>query len=461
MSFFKKIASVFSVFLLLFGASIVPADALTTRQERELGDKLLEAVHAHYDVINDPLINDYIDSLGEKLTRELPPQPFEFSYHVIREDKFNAFAGPGGNIFIFSGLIEAMDTENELAAIMAHEIAHVTAGHIPDMIERSQRTGYASMAGMIAGILVGLGGAPSAGAAISLGSIAAGQTMMLSYSREHELQADFLGLKTLEDAGYHEYGMLSALKRIRSREWFGEDEIPTYLKTHPAAAERMAMLGGTMTADPAALKNTYAFDRARMRIMALYGNRGNALNRLSRMARADPENPAIQYGLGLVLAEGGNPEKGISHLETAASLKPDDPHITIALGKAFFLAGDNTKAIETLKAIDDIQQYGPEGMIVLGRTRMSEGDNREVVETFKKLLDHYPNDRQALFFLGQSLGQQGDLAEAHYFLGRYHKAERNFENARFHFDRALSKARDPEKKADIEKRMDALDPDQE
>ena len=100
-------------------------------------------------------------------------------------------------------------------------------------------------------------------------------------------------------------------------------------------------------------------------------------------------------------------------------------------------------------------------MIVLGRTRMSEGDNREAVETFKKLLDHYPNDKQALFFLGQSLGQQGNLAEAHYFLGRYHKAERNFENARFHFDRALSKARDPEKKADIEKRMDALDPDQE
>ena len=194
MSFFKKTISLLLTVLLFLSTVVVsPLDALTTREEKALAEEFLKAVYAHYTVIDDPVVNQYINELGGKLTRNVPRQPFGFRFHVIQEDTFNAFAGPGGNIFIFSGLIEAMSTENELAAIMAHEIAHVTLRHIPEMIERSKRTGFATMAGVIAGILVGLGGAPTAGTALSMGSLAAGQTISLAYSRENELQADFFG----------------------------------------------------------------------------------------------------------------------------------------------------------------------------------------------------------------------------------------------------------------------------
>ncbi len=458
MSFFKKSLAALSAFFLLCTAVAPPADALTIREERQLADEFLKAVYSYYDVIDDHVVNDYINAMGERLTRDIPGEPFPFKFHVIREDTFNAFAGPGGNIFIFSGLVEALDTENELAAIMAHEIAHVTGRHVPDMISRSKKTSIASMAGVIAGILVGLGGAPAAGAALSVGSMAAGQTMMLAYSRENELQADFFGRRYLTDAEFHEYGALSALKTIRSREWFGEDEIPTYLRTHPASAERMAMLGSTIPEEPAALINTYAYERTRMRIIALYGRRGNALDRLSRMDQSNPDNPAIQYGLGLAYAEGGNPQKAIDHLKKAASLKPDDPIIAIALGRAYFLAGQNQKAVKTLETIENIEQYGPEGIFSMGRVQMSKGDNKGAIETFKKLLDHYPDDRQTLLFLGQSLGQEGNIGEAHYFLGRFHKAQGNLENARFHFNRALSEIDDSGIKAEIEDRLREISP---
>ncbi len=450
MSFFKKTIAALAALLIFFASATPQSEALSIREERELADEFLKAVYAYYDIVDDHVINDYVTSLGEKLIRGVPRQPFEFRFHVIREDTFNAFAGPGGNIFIFSGLVEALDTENELAAIMAHEIAHVTGRHVPEMIARSKKTSFASMAGVIAGILIGLGGAPAAGAALSLGSMAAGQTMMLAYSRENELQADFLGLRYLTDAGYHEYGMLSALKKIRSREWFGEDEVPTYLKTHPAAAERMAMLGNTIPEAPEKLKNTYEYDRMRARTMALYGKRGNNLERLSRMAATRPDDPAVQYGLGLAYAEGGNPEKAVFHLKQAAALKTGDDIITVALGRAFFLAGENQAAADALSRIENLAQYGPEGLRTMGRVQMAEGNTRDAVKTFKTLLDHYPGDRQTLLFLGQSLGQENRIGEAHYYLGKFHKAKGDLENARFHFNRALADIQDPDQKAEIE-----------
>jgi beta-barrel assembly-enhancing protease len=457
MSFFKKTVSLFSVFLFICVSTAAPLRALTISEERELADKFVEAVHDYFDVIDDQPLNDYINSLGKRLTQKVPPQPFALKFRVIRADTFNAFAGPGGNIFIFSGLIEAMENENELAAIMAHEIAHVTARHIPDIIERSKRTSFTSMAGVIAGILVGLGGAPAAGTALSLGSIAAGQTMMLSYSRENELQADYLSIRYLEDAGFHEYGMLSALKKMRSREWFGEQEIPTYLKTHPAVGERMAMLGNSLQNETPELKDSYEFKRTRARVMALYGKRTNSLNRLSRMVHDNPEDPSSLYGYGLAIAEGGNPEKAIPHLEKSVSIKPDDPNIAVALGRVYFLAGDNQKALDTLKGIDNIHQYGPDGLFTVGRVQSSQGDNRSAIITFETLLSHYPNHGQTLFFMGQSQGQEGNFAKAHYYLGRFHKQQGNLGNARFHFDRALSEARDEETREEIQSLIKDVD----
>ena len=457
MPIFKKAIAIVSAILVFSTAGAPFADALSIREERELADEFISAVYEYYDVIDDPVVNSYINQIGNKLTGNIPPQPFGIRFHIIREDTFNAFAGPGGNIFIFSGLIEALETENELAAIMAHEIAHVTLRHVQDMVERSKRTSFASMAGLVAGILVGLGGAPAAGTALSMGSMAAGQTMMLSYSRENELQADFFGLKYLSDAGYHEYGMLSALRTIRSREWFGEDEIPTYLRTHPGAAERMSILGSKFSEKDPEVVNTYEYDRMRMRTIALYGKRSGALDRLERLVGNRPEDPGAHYGYGLALANGGNPEKGVLYLQNAVSLKPDDPVIAVALGQAHHLAGDNEKALAVLQDIDDIERYGTDGIFTLGRILMEMEDYAEAIRSFEKLLERYPRHRESLFFLGQSLGRIGELGEAHFTLGRYHRMRGSLETASFHFDRALSETRDPEKQEEIRQRIRDLD----
>ena len=107
-----------------------------------------------------------------------------------------------------------MDEEEELAGILGHEIAHVYCRHISQKIERSKKIGMATLAGIAAGILMGLGGAGEAGSAVTMGSMAGGQSAELSYSRENEIQADQNGLKFITEAGYSVSGLLKILKKI-------------------------------------------------------------------------------------------------------------------------------------------------------------------------------------------------------------------------------------------------------
>lgn len=459
MSYFKPATAVISVLFFLAGvvAPPPPAAALTVKEEKEMADEFLNTVFEYYDVIEDPMINDYIRELGKKLTRSVPPQALDFHFYVIREDKFNAFAGPGGHIFVFSGLIEAMENENELAAILTHEMAHVSARHISDMIEKSKKTSMTTLAGVIAGILIGLGGASAAGSALTIGSVAAGQTMTLAYSRENEMQADRLGRKYLTGAGYDLYGLLSVLKKIRAREWFGEKQIPTYMKTHPATTDRLIRIENTLEEKRRhEVQNSYAFERVRARIMALYGTDSDTLSRLEEMAENAPENPAAQYGYGLGLAERGKPEAAISQLETASALRPDDAYIAIALGRAHFLAGHYDKAAEIFTHIQNLKQYGPEGMLHLGRVEMARGHFKAAAAIFADLLAAHPDHEDAFYFLGRNFGEMGQLGNAHYYLGRYYRSQNDWSNARFHFNRALQHTDSAEQKTKIEKKLDSL-----
>lgn len=455
---FKKFIAVFTAALLLaVSVPPPPAGAITVKEEKELSKEFLTAVFDYYDVIEDPMINDYINSLGKKIVAHVPPQPFEFHFYAINQDTFNAFAGPGGHVFVFSGLIEALDNENELAAILAHEIAHVSGRHISDLITKSKTTSIATMAGLIAGILVGLGGASALGSALSIGSIAAGQSMSLAYTRENEMEADTLGRKYLTESDYELYGLLSALKKIRSNEWFGEEEIPTYLKTHPATADRITSLNAALSGKnhPASV-NSYAFERTRARIIALYGRRANVLERFAGMIKSRPNNPALLYGYGLALAENGQPEAAVARLKSAMALRPDDPYIAIALGQAQFLSGDYASAEKTLKTIDRIRQYGPDGLFYLGRVQMATNNFVAATITFEKLLAETPDHEQTLYFLGQSYGELGKLGEAHFYLGRYYLKLKDPQNTRFHFDQALKHTTDPEKRAQIEEQIKGL-----
>ena len=199
---------------------------ITVQQERELSREVMKVVLTHFELIKDPLIVNYVNDIGNKILSVLPPQPFTYRFYVVKDDVYNAFATPAGNIFINSGLLMAMENEEELAGIIAHEIAHVVCRHISQKIERSKKIGIATLAGIAAGIFLGAGGAATAANAVTFGSIAAGQSIALVYSREDETQADQIGLDSLALAGYSSKGLTSVLTKIQASSGSDQTRVP-------------------------------------------------------------------------------------------------------------------------------------------------------------------------------------------------------------------------------------------
>ncbi|MFH1075255.1 MAG: M48 family metalloprotease [Pseudomonadota bacterium] len=413
--------------------------SLTSEEERQFGKVFLKHARENLNLINDRVITSYVTSVGKKIVAQLPSQPFEYHFYVVQEEAYNAFAAPAGHVFVNSGLLSAMENENELAGILSHEIAHVACRHISQRIEHSQKIGLATIAGVLAGVFMGGGAATGA---ITTGSIAAGESLALAYSRENEAEADQVGIKYLVKAGYNAKGLLSILNKIRANNAFGPKEIPTYLTTHPAIDDRLIYIDTQLQVHPewqkASIKTDgYIFEKVRTKAIALYGRPDTALSRFQWLVSKEPENPLAQYGLALSLGRAGKNAQTLNTMKKAVTCNPADPDILLDLGKLYFSAGDYQQARTLLKGAMAFRPDDPEGYYLLGKSLFETGDFHEAIETLQKLLLLDPECMEGYYYLGTAYGKIDCHAEAHYYLGIFFERKGDDKNAVFHYKKAL------------------------
>ena len=312
------------------------------------------------------------------------------------------------------------------------------------MMKKSKTTSMATMAGVVAGILIGLGGAGTVGSALTIGSMAAGQSMALAYSREHEMQADQIGRTYLQKAGYSLHGLLSILKKIRSVDWFNTDEIPTYLRTHPATEERILYLDNLLEnqdAPPPQIND--AFSKAHTRMVALYGDADTALRRFKIQVEKNPDNAMARHGYGLALIRAGNLKAARDQLAIAREKKPDDPDFAIDYGIACFQAGGYAEALDIFENAAPSAANARIAKMYLGRTFLALDRNEAAVSIFAAIIHDDPENADAYFYLGKAEGKMDNLASAHYNLGQSDLKNKNPQNAKFHFTKALEYEKDP------------------
>jgi beta-barrel assembly-enhancing protease len=450
--------------LLLTGIWCRPSHAISIKEEDKLAREFMKYINLQYELITDPLVVQYVNSVGHKLLATMPPQPFDYHFYVIKEDVYNAFAIPAGHIFINSGLLSAMDSEDELAGILGHEISHVVCRHLSQRIERSKKISLATMAGMVAGIFLGATtGDATAMQTLTIGSMAAGQTASLAYSRDDESQADQLGLVITTNAGYDPHGLLTALKRIRTKQWFGAQQIPTYMQTHPATEERIVWIDAWITSHPDAIKkkkpfSREAFRRANIRLKALYGDPNNALQEFQNALAKHPSNEDLIYGYGLALAQVGKREEAVRQLKRVQAKNALDPYILTDLGRIYFLDGRYEEALSALEGTVSLGSDNPEGLFYQGRSQMELGQLKKAAASFETTIRVDHQYLPAYYFLGETNGRLNNMPDAHYYLGIYYYRKGQNRTARYHLSRAKRLLRDPAKLEEVDHALKSMGP---
>jgi predicted Zn-dependent protease len=448
-----------SLVLFLSAALVLPSPgpAITIGEEEELSAEMLRIIFKKLPVVDDPYVTSYVNRVGKRILSVMPEQPFRYRFYVINQDMYNAFATPAGHIFIYSGLLEAMDGEDELAGILGHEISHVYCRHISQKIELAKKVGWAQLAGIAAGILLGAaGGSGAAASGVMLGSAATGASTQLAFSRDNEMQADQLGLKFLSDAGYGSEGLQKVLKKIRSKQWFSKEQIPTYMMTHPAIEDRISYVGSWIEdhkgkTPPVRKTNPAEFERIQTRLIVEYNDASTELGRLEQILQREPGNALARYRYGLVLGRSNRTTEAIAELKAVLARNAFNPYMLRDLGKVYFLGGQLDAALSALDSARSLIPEDPDTLFFLGRTQQELGRSAEAVALYTAVIQKTPDYRDAYYFLGQNLGQQGALADAHYYLGIYHLRARDFKTAATQFRQSLRNSDAPEKRERAER----------
>lgn len=217
--------------IVLLGASA--CGTLSVEKERELGEEVSREVRREARFVRDDVVVGYVEDMGREILAGAGPQPFEYRFYVIEDDRLNAFAAPAGHIYLHTGTILQARNAAELAGVMAHEVGHVAKRHIAENYNRQRTTGLLHQVGVLAAGLAG--GQAAAGAANVVGGLGA-MAYLNTFTREAEREADSFAVEVLPEAGYDPTGLVTFFETLRNQ---GGPHVPQFLSSHPATEERI------------------------------------------------------------------------------------------------------------------------------------------------------------------------------------------------------------------------------
>lgn len=331
---------------------VVASDTVSIDKEMLIGDVIMRQMRAQAPLVNDPLLTEYLQDLGNRLVIQADNAKFPFTFFLINNSDINAFAFYGGHIGVHTGLIYNADNESEVASVLAHEVAHVTQRHLARRIQSAQRASPLQIASMIGGILLGVaaGDAQAGLAAISASQAAAAQ-QQLNYTRSNEQEADRIGITMLARAGFDPnaaatfFGKLAAQMRVVSRP-------PARLLSHPLPESRIADARIRANNLPQVrLPPSLSFHLAKARIQARYiYDTESALQYYSNAVKERQLVPeASQYGLALALLRNEDAMEAKAIIEQLMANDPSNLFFLDTATDIYLALSEPQKAVEMLE----------------------------------------------------------------------------------------------------------------
>jgi predicted Zn-dependent protease len=363
------------------------------------------------DAETEELLKDMVAPLVE--ASELEPGNVELV--LINDGSINAFVAGGQAIYVHSGLINEAETANEVQGVLAHELGHITAGHVVRFDERTKRATNISILSLLLGVGAALAGAGEG----AMGIIAAGQQAamgsFLSFNRDQEASTDLAGARYLSGAGITGKGMIKFFERLRGNEiraGYSQADEAAYARTHPLSGDRIQVLRGLLEKDPAwdappdpALQERFVRAKAKLfgylaepqRTLNAYPPRDTsiparyarayayhkearvdmALAEADALLAAEPDNPWFLELKGQVLLESGRPVDALAPLRRATELTRAHPLIAGMLGHALIATENKAnfpEAEQVLRASVQKDRYNPFAWYQLGVVYEARGD---------------------------------------------------------------------------------------
>lgn len=445
----KTMICVWLVFLML-AEPIGLVHAFSIGEEKEVGERLLAIVRKQFKVIDDPDVVQYVNRVGGEVLRAAGPQFFNYHFFIIDNKEFNAFAAPSGMIFIHSGLIKTMTSEGELMSVVAHEVGHAASRHIADRIAKSSKIDAGSAALALAGLLLGAGPISEA---LVVGSLAAGTTMNLKFSRQDEEEADRLAYKYMKQLGRNPDSMVSMLRKMYRIDRYRQGQVPTYLLTHPQPALRMGYVQNLIQMDGKgnySPEDQFAFRRIKRRILSLSEEPTTLLPVYQREAAdssldADKRMMAV-YGISLAQTADADFKGAVKSLSKVTVHYPKESILQTDLGVIYFEKGEFEKALAEFKKAFAVAPDCFHTKYYMARSLRRLGQFEEAARLYDQLLVKMPDNADLHSQLGHVKAELGDMVSGYYHLGACSWYEGDASMAKRHLWQAIKLAKDEEGK---------------
>lgn len=452
----------------------VGSRVLSPRAEQQLGQEFMRSVRSSLKLLDDRPTTLYLQRLADRLASSLQGEHAPITVFLVNDPSINAFAGPGGYIGVHTGLLLATRTEDELASVLAHEIAHVTQRHLVRAFQDSQRMSLPTMGALIAAIVLG-GSNPQVGEAVLATAVANNAQQQLTHSRGNEQEADNIGLDMLANANFSPHAMVAFFEILQNKQKLTEFSAPEFLRTHPLtlgriadAGNRAAQYGATLTS------NSAYFHLIQARISALTQRPLPTAQTTTTAKTSNQYGPvALQYFQALQAANQGNITKARDILSrlTKTNEYPVLFHYSAAQVE---LAGNQPqKAHDILKPtlalfpgnLSLIELY-TESLLRLNRAEPALSILKTTLRKHPKQYQLYQSYAQAATALDKKAEAYRALAEFHYGLGNLHQAIDYLEQALktpslATYDRLSLRARQDILKAEAVQRELSVTQDQE
>ncbi|PTU31098.1 M48 family metalloprotease [Stenotrophobium rhamnosiphilum] len=399
-----------------------PADnSMSPAQERILGKEVMAELYSYNYTVDDPELDDYVNTIGFKLAAYSATQPPPLTFFIVADDRINAFALPGGFIGFNAGILLAAANESEIAGVLGHEMAHVTQRHIARAEEDTKAANILTWAAVLAAILAGSVANPD----LIIAGIGAGQAInqqrSVNYTRAHEQEADRVGIQTMAAAGFDPNGMATFFGRLEQQTRLYGSQVPELLLTHPLNTSRMAEARSRAAALPKSnYKDSPDFPiiQARTRVFAA-DLPSDAVDYFSGELAAGRNTPANNYGYAMSLSGLGRNADALTALKPALEQLPKQVNINLLKGRLELALNKQDTGLATLSnTLSMYPHYAPaifayaDALITAGRPEQARQLLISRDQTLGKRMMTYN-------LLSQAARENGNIAEASYQMATY------------------------------------------